>query len=92
MSHAHLLCFKSLIFGCDYCFLNYNDALGCGPPTRGTIDNGMISISETSYVVGAQLIYLCVAGFDTRVSTITECEPDFTWTLDDNPPSCTRGN
>ena len=53
------------------------------------IPNGMISISQMSYMPGVTLTYSCEAGFTTDEILETECQDVlFTWSLDDSPPSC----
>ena len=61
----------------------------CGRPN--SIANGFISIDADSYLVGTTLTYSCDVGFGTRDDVVTECQDtSFTWTLDDNLPTCIR--
>ena len=65
--------------------------LECPAPATDTITNGFISIDADSYLVGTTLTYSCDVGFGTRDDVVTECQDTFfTWTLDNNPPTCIR--
>ena len=48
-------------------------------------------VTQPTYPAGSSLVYLCDMGFGTRDDVVTECQDTtFTWTLDNNPPTCIR--
>ena len=56
------------------------------------ISNGIPIVTEPTYSSGFEIVYQCDANFSTRDDVVTRCEPGlFTWSLDDNPPECLRG-
>jgi len=45
----------------------------------------------TAFDVGEQFSYVCDLSFSTRDETTTQCQADFTWSLDNTPnPVCLR--
>ena len=68
--------------------------LVCGPPLRTMVDNGNIAINDTTYTPGETLEYMCIDGHSTRHETVTQCQDDFTWSLDLNGfgPICVPGD
>ena len=54
---------------------------------------GFVSIEAPieSYRIGDALRYMCDTNFGTRDETETVCNAGFVWSLDLNPPVCTRG-
>ena len=56
------------------------------------IPNGnLVSNSQMFFEVGSSLSYVCDQNYSTRDEIETQCQNDFTWSLDDSPfPICIR--
>ena len=46
------------------------------------IENGNLTLGDGVYAPGETLEYTCIDDHGTRHETITECQNDFTWSLD----------
>ena len=55
------------------------------------ISEGSLTADMVSYPPGTTLTYTCNEAFTFTGNLNTVCDNNFMWSLDQNPPACSRG-